>query len=146
MALRFWFCATITTISALVSAGFSVVGLLGPSGSDIFARYAASRSIALLVAAARMSAFVEHPFGTIKARMGATHFLMKTFRQRVASEMAHTIGHNLTPSEHHGIQPRWRRSRHDSYSPSQRPLIYASRQKAFCTTKTHLGHERPILL
>jgi hypothetical protein len=30
MALRFWFCATITTISALVSAGFSVVGLLGP--------------------------------------------------------------------------------------------------------------------
>jgi hypothetical protein len=51
MALRFWFCATITTISALVSAGFSVVGLLGPSGGDIFARYAASRSIALLVAA-----------------------------------------------------------------------------------------------
>jgi hypothetical protein len=50
MALRFWFCATITTISALV-AGFSVVGLLGPSGSDIFARYAASRSIAMLVAA-----------------------------------------------------------------------------------------------
>jgi hypothetical protein len=51
MALRFWFCASITTISALVSAGFSVVGLLGPSGSDIFARYAASRSIAMLVAA-----------------------------------------------------------------------------------------------
>jgi hypothetical protein len=23
---------------------------------------------------------VEHPFGTITARMGATHFLMKTFR------------------------------------------------------------------
>jgi hypothetical protein len=51
MAFRFWFCATITTISAVVSAGFSVVGLLGPSGNDIFARYAASRSIALLVAA-----------------------------------------------------------------------------------------------
>ena len=30
---------------------------------------------------------VEHPFGTIKARMGATHFLMKTL-PRVASEMA----------------------------------------------------------
>ena len=29
---------------------------------------------------------VEHPFGTIKARMGATHFLMKTL-PRVASEM-----------------------------------------------------------
>ena len=30
---------------------------------------------------------VEHPFGTIKARMGATHFLMKTLR---------------------GLEPRWR--------------------------------------
>jgi hypothetical protein len=30
---------------------------------------------------------VEHPFGTIKARMRATHFLMKTL-PRVASEMA----------------------------------------------------------
>jgi hypothetical protein len=29
---------------------------------------------------------VEHPFGTIKARMGATHFLMKTL-PRVAGEM-----------------------------------------------------------
>jgi hypothetical protein len=30
---------------------------------------------------------VEHPFGTIKARMGATHFLTKTLL-RVAAEMA----------------------------------------------------------
>jgi hypothetical protein len=30
---------------------------------------------------------VEHPFGTIKAKMGATHFVMKTL-PRVASEMA----------------------------------------------------------
>ncbi len=30
---------------------------------------------------------VEHPFGTIKARMGATHFLMKTL-PKVATEMA----------------------------------------------------------
>ena len=47
MTARFWTCAIITTISALVSAGFSVAGLLGPSGSDIFERYASSRSIAL---------------------------------------------------------------------------------------------------
>jgi hypothetical protein len=47
MTRRFWTCAIITTISALVSAGFAVVGLLGPSSSDTFARYAASRSIAL---------------------------------------------------------------------------------------------------
>ena len=39
---------------------------------------------------------VEHPFGTIKARMGATHFLMKTL-PRVATEMAwHVLGYNLT--------------------------------------------------
>src|SRR6266851_2209549 len=39
---------------------------------------------------------VEHPFGTIKARMGATHFLMKTM-QHVASEMAlHVLAYNLT--------------------------------------------------
>jgi hypothetical protein len=49
-SLAFWTCAIITTISALVSAGFSVLGLSGPSGGDIFVRYAASRSIALLIA------------------------------------------------------------------------------------------------
>jgi Transposase DDE domain len=39
---------------------------------------------------------VEHPFGTIKARMGATHFLMKTL-SRVASEMAlHVLAYNMT--------------------------------------------------
>ena len=39
---------------------------------------------------------VEHPFGTVKARMGATHFLMKTL-PRVASEMAlHVLAYNLT--------------------------------------------------
>ena len=38
----------------------------------------------------------EHPFGTIKARMGATHFLMKTL-QRVSTEMAlHVLAYNLT--------------------------------------------------
>ena len=39
---------------------------------------------------------VEHPFGTIKARMGATHLLMKTL-PRVATEMAlHVLAYNLT--------------------------------------------------
>jgi transposase len=39
---------------------------------------------------------VEHPFGTIKVRMGATHFLMKTL-PRVATEMAlHVLAYNLT--------------------------------------------------
>jgi len=49
---------------------------------------------------------VEHPFGTIKARMGATHFLMKTL-QRVASEIAlHILAYNLTRVMNIiGIQP-----------------------------------------
>ena len=39
---------------------------------------------------------VEHPFGTLKMRMGATHFLCKTL-PRVASEMAlHVLAYNLT--------------------------------------------------
>ena len=39
---------------------------------------------------------VEHPFGTIKARMGATHFLTKTL-PKVATEMALCVlTYNLT--------------------------------------------------
>ena len=39
---------------------------------------------------------VEHPFGTIKARMGATHFLMQTL-PRVAAEMAlHVLAYDMT--------------------------------------------------
>ena len=39
---------------------------------------------------------VEHPFGTLKMRMGATHFLMKTL-PKVATEMAlNVLGYNLT--------------------------------------------------
>ena len=49
---------------------------------------------------------VEHPFGTLKMRMGATHFLMKTL-PRVASEMAlHVLAYNLTRVMNIiGIQP-----------------------------------------
>src|SRR5690349_8031751 len=39
---------------------------------------------------------VEHPFGTIKLRMGATHFLLKTL-PKVRGEMAlHVLAYNLT--------------------------------------------------
>jgi len=49
---------------------------------------------------------VEHPFGTIKDRMGATHFLMKTL-PRVATEMAlHVLAYNLTRVMNiMGVQP-----------------------------------------
>jgi len=41
---------------------------------------------------------VEHPFGTMKARMGATHFLTKAL-PKVAAEMAISVlAYNLTPS------------------------------------------------
>src|ERR1700688_1848990 len=43
----FWICATITAISAFVSASFSVAGLLGPGVHNSFALYAASRNIAI---------------------------------------------------------------------------------------------------
>ncbi len=39
---------------------------------------------------------VEHPFGTIKLRMGAPHFLLKR-RPKVRGEMAlHVLAYNLT--------------------------------------------------
>ncbi len=39
---------------------------------------------------------VEHPFGTIKSRMGATHFLMKRLKN-VRTEMALSVlAYNLT--------------------------------------------------
>ena len=39
---------------------------------------------------------VEHPFGTMKARMGATHFLTKTL-PKVGAEMALSVlAYNLT--------------------------------------------------
>ena len=39
---------------------------------------------------------VEHPFGTIKARMGATHFLMRRLKN-VRTEMALSVlAYNLT--------------------------------------------------
>ena len=38
---------------------------------------------------------VEHPFGTIKSWMGATHFQMKTFKN-VSTEMAlHVLAYNM---------------------------------------------------
>ena len=48
----------------------------------------------------------EHPFGTLKMRMGATHFLMKRL-PKVATEMAlHVLAYNLTRVMNiMGIQP-----------------------------------------
>ena len=47
---EFWICAVITALSAVVSASFSVVALIGVGSQNQYAMYAASRSIALLLA------------------------------------------------------------------------------------------------
>src|SRR5258705_4619120 len=49
MTKRFWGCALMTLLSVGVSVAFSIAALLGSGGGDSFARYAASRSVALLV-------------------------------------------------------------------------------------------------
>jgi hypothetical protein len=59
---------------------------------------------------------VEHPFGTMKARMEATHFLTKTLGN-VAAEMALSVlAYNLTrvmnivgtkPLMNRGLRPNW---------------------------------------
>ena len=39
---------------------------------------------------------VEHPFGTLKMRMGATHFLMKTSAEGRHRDGAAVLAYNLT--------------------------------------------------
>jgi len=39
---------------------------------------------------------VEHPFGTMKARMGATHFLTKTLPKVAAEMVLSVLAYNLT--------------------------------------------------
>jgi hypothetical protein len=49
VTVQFWICALVTLLSAGTSAGFSLAGLAGPDRGDRYARYAASRSVALLL-------------------------------------------------------------------------------------------------
>ena len=48
MRNSFWNCVAVKLMSAGISAGYSVVGLLD-SGGDSLASYAASRSVAILI-------------------------------------------------------------------------------------------------
>ena len=43
---------------------------------------------------------VEHPFGTIKARMGATHFLMKRLPNVACETALHVLAYNCTRDEY----------------------------------------------
>jgi hypothetical protein len=72
----------------------------------------------------------EHPFGTLKMRMGATHFMMKRL-PKVATEMAlHVLAYNLTNASNHlDITQRWKSDRYFSHfaclgtSSSMLPLL-----------------------
>src|SRR5262249_35013163 len=57
---------------------------------------------------------VEHPFGALKARMGASHFLTRTL-DKVRTEMSlHVLAYNLKRMiTILGVGPLWRRSRPD---------------------------------
>ena len=45
---RWWLAAALSSVNALVSMGFSIAGLVA-SSSDVFARYAAARSVPLAI-------------------------------------------------------------------------------------------------
>ena len=83
---------------------------------------------------------VEHPFGTIKARMGATHFLTKTL-PKVAAEMALSVlAYNLTRvMDTIGVKPLI------AAIAARDPLRFllpvpTSLSSRFYTTKTRSGH------
>ena len=59
MTKQFWACALMTLLNSGVSAGFSLAFMLGQGRGDIFARYAAARSIALLCACTVSRQYVQ---------------------------------------------------------------------------------------
>ena len=89
----FWICATITAISAIVSASFSVAGLLGPEIHDTFAMYAASRSLAIPFVVLIFLAFRSR--GGIIA-MALTMSLIQSF-DAVIGVLSHDAGKTYGP-------------------------------------------------
>ena len=71
---------------------------------------------------------VEHPFGTIKARMGATHFLMKTLRTSCLRDGATRAGLQSDPGhEHHGHSAT--HGRDEGLAKPEKRLLNATRPK-----------------
>ena len=66
---------------------------------------------------------VEHPFGTLKAWMGATHFLTRTL-DKVRTEMSlHVLAYNLKRMiTIFGVGPLWRRSGPDRLAQAADPV------------------------
>ena len=62
MTFQFWFCVTVTIVSALTSTGFSFAALYGSAGSNrTNAMYVTSRSVALVVIAQFPSSIPPRP-------------------------------------------------------------------------------------
>ncbi len=84
-------------VKTLITDGFDIE--VTPSGSHTHARSVErvqERLDADPVQLAARSITVEHPYGTIKSWMGATHFKMRTLKN-VATEMAlHVLAYNMT--------------------------------------------------
>jgi DDE family transposase len=85
---------------------------------------------------------VEHPFDTIKMRMGATHFLMKTL-PKVATEMAlHVLAYNLTRKLNiSGVRPVRAESQqqpHDVVHIGERHLAVAWHHSTFVSDRNGL--------
>jgi hypothetical protein len=83
---------------------------------------------------------VEHPVGTMKARMGATHFLTKTL-PKVAAEMAlPVLTYNLTRAMNIlGIRPLSPRSRAEA-GPVLASRLMAPLGRFYTAKTTHYGH------
>ncbi len=107
-----------TLLSGGVSAGFSVAGLLGPGKGDSFAQYAASRSVALLLAVliaigirSRMAiAFLGIAMTVVQAFDGVigalAHDPSKTFGPFAFAVLnAVTVGWLLREQESHPKEP-----------------------------------------
>jgi hypothetical protein len=89
---------------------------------------------------------VEHPFGTLKMRMGATHFLTKRL-PKVAAEMAlHVLAYNLTRVMNiMGCQELFGRdasiaNRKNGSHLHSASLVLTPPPRRFDTTKTQVRH------
>ncbi len=91
-SLAFSICASITTLNALVSAGFSVARLLGPDGGEV-ALYAASRSVALLLAVFALS-WIRSGAGL--AALACVMGLVQTFDAGIGL-ISHAVGKTVGP-------------------------------------------------
>jgi len=88
------------TFEANVRIGSSAADGLADANGRFGAPLVQSRRSVLVKSFGRWQAYesetAEHPFGTLKMRMGATHFLMKR-PPKVATEISlHVLAYNLT--------------------------------------------------